>query len=200
MDNAWDDFERSTLILPRTPDSQTHHRRTLALHMRGTDKSHGRRRIDLIEFIDPVSDFLSTFGQGAAVFLATDTASLANGMISHFASMAISGEGSIHLSSESKGTNEGDRRLYLRSIKTRSQSDTTPNFLTFDKMMVAEDVLIDIQLMARCDYFIYAASAVAEAVFYTNPFLQNRSANLEYKNKTARKWPWKMLSTRDKEQ
>ena len=45
--------------------------------------------------------------------------------------------------------------------------------------------------MARCQYFIYGASAVAEAVFYTNPLLHNRSVNLEYKNTTERVWPWR---------
>jgi hypothetical protein len=172
---------------------------TLAVHMRGTDKSHGRRRVDLAEFAAPVADFLAAFGDRAAVFLATDTASLAAGMVARFGSGGGS-RGGVSGGSGSFGDSGGpggpgaaapDRRLHLRAIQTRSASDVTPNFLLHDKMQVAEDVLVDIQLMARCQYFVYAASAVAEAVMYTNPLLHNRSVNLEYKNRTERAWPWR---------
>ena len=68
--------------------------------------------------------------------------------------------------------------------------------------MVVEDVLTDIQLMARADYFVHASSAVAEAVFYHNSMLMahNRSVNLEYQvvNRTYpwRRDPWRGLGVR----
>ena len=42
------------------------------------------------------------------------------------------------------------------------------------------DVLLDLSLMARCNYFLHGASAVAEATHYTNPHLHRRSVDLEY--------------------
>ncbi|KAJ1446422.1 hypothetical protein M885DRAFT_252379 [Pelagophyceae sp. CCMP2097] len=55
-----------------------------------------------------------------------------------------------------------------------------PNFLAFsNKLAVAADVLVDIECLAKMDFFVYAASAVAEAVFYRAPALHGASANLE---------------------
>ena len=64
----------------------------------------------------------------------------------------------------------------MRTISTRS-ADKLGNFAgphasTRDqKLRVALDVLVDLSLMARCNYFLHGASAVAEATHYTNPHL-----------------------------
>ena len=79
----------------------------------------------------------------------------------------------------------GAARVRMRTISTRS-ADKLGNFAgdhasTRDqKLRVALDVLVDLSLMARCQYFLHGASAVAEAAHYTNPALHRRSVDLEY--------------------
>ena len=88
------------------------------------------------------------------------------------------------------------------TISTRS-ADKLGNFAgphasTRDqKLRVALDVLVDLSLMARCQYFLHGASAVAEAAHYTNPALHRRSVDLEYEedarallNGSGGRLPW----------
>jgi len=51
-------------------------------------------------------------------------------------------------------------------------------------------VLVDIECLAKMDFFVYAASAVAEAVFYRAPALHGASANLEYVHDAPISLPW----------
>ena len=60
-------------------------------------------------------------------------------------------------------------------MSTRVNDDLNRgNFLSmsgephFDQLVVAEEVLRDIQLLSRCDYLVHTASAVAEAAIYTS--------------------------------
>ena len=55
---------------------------------------------------------------------------------------------------------------------------------------VMMDVFLDIQLMAKGDYFLHGASSVAEAVIYTNIGLHERSVHLEYRHNHSRDAPW----------
>ena len=73
------------------------------------------------------------------------------------------------------------RHIFLPSLGTRSSS-SQGNFFAFkdQQIKVAFDALVDIQAMARCDYFVHGASAMAEAVHYTNPGLHKRSCMVEY--------------------
>ena len=62
---------------------------------------------------------------------------------------------------------------------------------------VLQDVFFDVQLMARCDYFLHSASAVSEAVIYSNLALHEASVHLEYQHDTSsnssrlRHAPWR---------
>jgi len=75
-------------------------------------------------------------------------------------------------------------RIFLPNITTRVQAVKNGmkkgNFEVHDAQQVAHDVLMDIQMLARTDYFVHGASAVAEAAIYTNPALHLRSTHLEY--------------------
>ena len=60
-----------------------------------------------------------------------------------------------------------------------------------DQLTVAREALLDIQVMARsADFFLHTASAVAEAVIYTNPNLHCRSTHLEYEHNATLDAPW----------
>jgi hypothetical protein len=147
--------------------------RTLAVHMRGTDKANGRRVVGVGEWEPHVASFLQSFPASGApracVFVATDSSAFARAVNGSWASRWA---GAVR----------------MQAITTRAER--TANFREHeDKLAVATDVLLDIQLMARCRYFLYGASAVAEAVFYTNPGLQAWSYNLEY-SEEARLPPW----------
>ena len=51
-----------------------------------------------------------------------------------------------------------------------------------DRLAVAHEVHIDIQMLARCNYLLHGASATAEAAIYTNPSLHWNSTDLEYQH------------------
>ena len=78
----------------------------------------------------------------------------------------------------------GAKRFFLPNITTRV-GGKRGNFYVHNPLAVAHDVLLDIQMLARTDYFLHSASAVAEAVIYTNPGLHWRSTHLEYMHSCA---------------
>lgn len=79
----------------------------------------------------------------------------------------------------------------MANITTRGHA-RTPNFdgRYNNQSLVAHDVLLDIQVMAKGDYFLHTSSAVAEAVIYTNPLLHCRSVHLEYAHNASLDAPW----------
>ena len=57
------------------------------------------------------------------------------------------------------------------------------------KSELGVQILIDIQLLSKCDWFLHGSSAVAEAVFYNNINLHNNSIHLEFiKNRQHPFW------------
>ena len=139
---------------------------SLAVHLRGSDKGTGRRFIGIEEWEPFVASFFDGHRRGC-VFVATDYVPFSAVVQSRWAERW------------------GAARVRMRTISTRS-ADKLGNFAgphasTRDqKLRVALDVLVDLSLMARCNYFLHGASAVAEAAHYTNPALHRRSVDLEY--------------------
>ena len=133
----------------------------LGLHMRGSDKRSGRRKIYPCVFEAYLVDFFNAFPNGVA-YVATESSVYAS--YAHRAWRGRWGE-----------------RVYVPSIQTRVASKVA-NFVAASEkqLQVAHDVFVDMQLLARADYFLHGASAVAEAVIYTNPALHWRSTHLEY--------------------
>jgi hypothetical protein len=139
---------------------------SLAVHLRGSDKAARRRFIGIEEWEPFVASFFDGHRRGC-VFVATDYVPFSAVVQSRWAQRW------------------GAARVRMRTISTRS-ADKLGNFAgphasTRDqKLRVALDVLVDLSLMARCQYFLHGASAVAEAAHYTNPALHRRSVDLEY--------------------
>ena len=139
---------------------------SLAVHLRGSDKATRRRFIGIEEWEPFVASFFDSHRRGCA-FVATDYVPFSAVVQSRWAERW------------------GAARVRMRTISTRS-ADKLGNFAgdhasTRDqKLRVALDVLVDLSLMARCNYFLHGASAVAEATHYTNPHLHRRSVDLEY--------------------
>eukprot|EP01084_Bolivina_argentea_P065473 119345_1 len=132
----------------------------LGVQMRGTDKGGPRRRqVEPDEYIEYMSAFKKYYQDKAMFFVATD-------------------DGNYLMQVKSKFGNE---ILYTQDDVIRS-NDTTPVFRFNDvsKYDIGRQVIVDILLLSRCDWFIHSSSAVAEAVFYNNIKLHNNSVHLEY--------------------
>ena len=91
----------------------------------------------------------------------------------------------------------GPSRVVVPALTTRV-SKGTPNFKAHqsDQVRVAREVHMDIQMLARCDYLLHGASAVAEAAISLNLRLHWNSTHLEYKsacepNATCHDAPWR---------
>ena len=142
-----------------------------ARHMRGSDKASNRLKTNTSWYVPYISSFKQTHPDGLIV-VATEDAG--------FASMI-----------NSKWRAKWGRESFaLANISTRVRRKK-PNFAgDFDKMVVAHDVLLDIQVMARADYFLHTSSAVAEATIYTNPKLHCNSINLEMDHDAPHDAPW----------
>ena len=134
----------------------------LGLHMRATDKRSNRRKVYPCSFEPYVEDFFNHFETGL-VYVATESTNY------------------VHHLRHKWRNRKWRHRVYFPDIGTRVQVKAG-NFLLNDPMLVAHDVLLDIQMLARADYLLHGASAVAEAVIYTNPTLHWMSTHLEYTN------------------
>lgn len=150
----------------------------LGCHMRGTDKASGRRRVKPSAFEAYVADFFETFPSGR-VFVATESSEYA---------AVVRGAWRARW---------GAQRVLMRDIGTRVSGKRLNAMVYVDRQLdVLQDVFFDIQLMARCDYLLHSASAVSEAVIYSNLALHTASVHLEYQHDTSnsgrrRDAPWR---------
>jgi len=169
-----------------------HSHPTLAVHARGTDKGHGRRRVDASEFGYTIISFLHTFPDKGRVYLASEDSALIDSIISFCQKHYPWNDNDTESSDFNSSTLM--HRIYVRDIQTRS-SNRIANFKLNDKnrLSVAKDVLIDILVMSHCEFFVHAASAVSEAVFYLNLRLHDRSVNLEFTRGKQITMPWSNL-------
>ena len=133
-------------------------RPVLGLHMRGSDKRSGRIVVRPEAFWPYVQLFGADFPRGL-VYVATESAIYARAV-------------------ELWNTTLGGRVL-MQPIDTRVEG-RKGNFYVHEPLKVAHDVLLDIMMLARCDYLLHGASAVAESAIYVNPALHWRSTHLEY--------------------
>ena len=149
----------------------------LGVHMRGSDKKSGRRKVPSCEFDAYVQDFFSAFPTSGRLYVATESAPYAENARKWWVERW------------------GVTRVLVPQLGTRVGS-AAPNFLVHDPLHVAREVHLDIQLLARCDYLLHGASAVAEAAIYLNPRLHWNSTHLEYwnaceANQTCHDAPWR---------
>jgi len=149
--------------------------KVLGVQMRGSDKVQSwsiRRTVLPQEYMPYIAAFVQYFDDKAKVFFATDDMNYYAYLQQHW---------SAYLD---------DTRYPFKDIVvtqqnvTRSANETAVfELLRVSKYEIGREVLLDILLLAKCDWFIHSASAVSEAVFYNNLALHNRSVHLEYLNK-----------------
>ena len=116
-------------------------RPVLGMHMRGTDKASNRRVVTPAEFEPYVRSFFKAFPEGRA-FVATESGAYAK---------AVTGEWRSRY---------GADRILIRSIGTRIDGKRS-NAMTYRSRQheVMMDVFLDIQMLARCDYFLRESAA-----------------------------------------
>ena len=143
----------------------------LGVHMRGTDKAALRRKVLPSEYLEYIQKFVNYYGNDKAkVFIATDDDNYLNYITSDLQSQNIT--------------------IYAQNNIYRSKNETAVfDLQKISKYQMVKELLMDILMLSQCDWFIHSASAVAEAVFYNNIHLHNKSVHLEYlKNRQTPTW------------
>lgn len=143
----------------------------LGVHMRGTDKAAHRRKIKPDEYMPYVFQFIDYFGtQNARIFLATDD------------------EQYLQLFRKQFNINDNNYKFkdfVIMQNVVRSKGNV-PIFkmrnMVRTKYELGIEVLMDIMLLSKCDWFLHSSSAVSEAVHYNNIQLHNHSIHMEYIN------------------
>ena len=143
----------------------------LGVHLRGSDKASARRATNPSEFEPYFASFMRTHPNGLVV-VATDSGMWATGTMAVWRQIW------------------GKSIFVTANISTRVGGRKGNFYGQFDKMVVAEDVLLDIQTLARADFLLHTASAVAEAAIYINPKLHCNSAHLEFEHNASFDAPW----------
>eukprot|EP01062_Namystynia_karyoxenos_P015868 TRINITY_DN15793_c1_g1_i4.p1 TRINITY_DN15793_c1_g1~~TRINITY_DN15793_c1_g1_i4.p1 ORF type:complete len:554 (+),score=150.71 TRINITY_DN15793_c1_g1_i4:72-1664(+) len=139
----------------------------LGMHFRGTDKGNGRRQVTPSEFLPYAAGWARARGAAAGLLIASDC--------SAYVAEALR-DWPPHLRAIARVPNATRSATSAATFQLPGQS----------KLRLGLEVLTDIMLLARCDYFLYGASMVAEAVFYLSPRLHGASVNLEYCHGRAR--------------
>jgi hypothetical protein len=132
----------------------------LAMHVRLTDKGHGRRKLSLDAFKPYAEAYVKASGSGP-IFVATDSAYVLAGI------------------SEQWGPHVRPRvRSQIEAFRSTSNTATFV-LLANQTHRVNTEALVDIYAMARCNVFVHGFSAMAEAVIYLRPQLHAQSVNLD---------------------
>ena len=132
----------------------------LAMHVRLTDKGHGRRKLSLDAFKPYAEAYVKASGSGP-IFVATDSA---------YVLASISEQWGPHVRP----------RVRSQTEAFRSTSNTATFVLLSNQThRVNTEALVDIYAMARCNVFVHGFSAMAEAVIYLHPQLHAQSVNLD---------------------
>lgn len=150
----------------------------LGVHMRGTDKAAGRRKIGASEYLKYIHRFIEYFGRDhVKVFVATDDANYLM---------------EVKQSLDHLDDARYDKIWFAQNDVVRSNTSKAVFELQgVSRYEIGKNVITDILLLSKCDWFIHSASAVAEAVHYNNILLHNKSVHLEYKKKRQSPiWYW----------
>lgn len=158
------------------PDGAT----TLGVHMRGTDKAAGRKWLPPTRFLPWVASFLRAVPTGRVV-VATDSEPFAAEVRRVWAPLWEAGRVVLTAANTRSNLTASDGGGQQRPLQAAANFATVSNTTA-----VALDVLLDIQLLARCSYLLHGSSAVAEAAHYTNPLLHARSIDIEWQPQHTR--------------
>eukprot|EP01084_Bolivina_argentea_P121133 214702_1 len=163
----------------------------LGVQMRGTDKTAGRRLVFPEEYLRYIFLFVQYFMQSEKqpkVFLATDD-------INYIKYIRYYWHYNEYLPSNDIRF-EFNNIVIMQTDIIRSKYNNAVfnlNILEINKYkryIMGKEVLFDILMLSKCDYFIHSASAVAEAVFYNNLKLHNNSIHLEFHEQRNKDLEW----------
>ena len=130
----------------------------LGVHMRGTDKAAGRRKVAFEEYRPYIEQYLAKHNN-SVVYIATDSKFYLKRTVKSFGRRVV-----YNLALRSGGK---------KPVFEMDRNTTRSNL----------SVLEDIYLLSKCDFFLHSASALAESVIYMNPRLIENSIHLEYLRK-----------------
>eukprot|EP00937_MAST-01D_sp_MAST-1D-sp2_P003340 g3340.t1 len=130
-------------------------KRTLGIHVRGTDKVWGGGTITPADYVPFIKKYLEKYPDTASIFMATDSPRFMRYL------QAQPSFGSL--------------------VKGFDQRRTEMWASVHGDLAKTEAVFMDSILLSMCDYLLLSASAVAEAAIYFNPALHEKSLNLQYK-------------------
>lgn len=140
----------------------------LGMHMRGTDKAAGRRKVEPTEYLHYAQKFLEAYPTGK-IYLATDDSGYKASVLKSWPAGVLATITSLPDNKVHRSGDEGPDSAIFRLDGVGHQETNI-------------EVLTDILLLARCTGLLYGASAVAEAAIYMNPLLHWNSVHLEYKH------------------
>ena len=124
--------------------------RCLAMHIRMTDKGHGRVKIPLNAFL-PYAQAYASATRDTKIYVATDDERILAQITSEWPQSIV-------------------ERIVSRNDTLRSQQNDTPVFDAFanDRHRVNTEALVEIYAMSRCHAIIHGYSALTEASIYIN--------------------------------
>eukprot|EP01083_Nonionella_stella_P068596 182304_1 len=142
----------------------------MGVQMRGSDKVQKwsiRRAVSPQEYMPYIAAFVQYYGAKGRIFFATDDKNYLGFLKTNWNAYV--------------DTYSFAEVVVTQGNVTRSDDKTAIfNFKHVSKYAIGREVLMDILLLAKCDWFIHSASAVSEAVFFNNIKLHNQSVHLEY--------------------
>ena len=141
----------------------------LGVHMRGTDKAAHRKRINGDVYLEYMVQFIKYFKDKGRIFIATDDERLLKYVRNNWDKYIDS---SVY---------EFDNIVKCqRNIIRSNTNQAIFNMKNVNKYEIGKQVLFDILLLAKCQWFLHSASTVSESVIYNNINLHDNSIHLEY--------------------
>eukprot|EP00545_Synedropsis_sp_CCMP1620_P010227 CAMPEP_0119027338 /NCGR_PEP_ID=MMETSP1176-20130426/36926_1 /TAXON_ID=265551 /ORGANISM="Synedropsis recta cf, Strain CCMP1620" /LENGTH=184 /DNA_ID=CAMNT_0006983231 /DNA_START=81 /DNA_END=635 /DNA_ORIENTATION=+ len=129
----------------------------LSMHIRLTDKGHGRKKKPL-ELFQSYAEAYAEASGGGSLFVATDDGTILNTIETSWKISKVYHQKNILRSS---GVDAIFRTFQNETHRTNTEG------------------IVDMYAMSRCDFFVHGFSAMAEAAIYINPALHNRSVNVD---------------------
>lgn len=162
--------ERESIWKAAFGDDSNRKYEVLGVQMRGSDKVQRwsiRRTVAPEEYMPYISAFIREYGNRAKIFFATDDKNYLK---------FLKDQWNVYVDDYAF-----HEVVVTQGNVTRSETrEAVFDFKGVSKYGIGREVLLDILLLAKCDWFIHSASAVSEAVFFNNIALHNQSIHLEY--------------------
>ncbi|MDR3646568.1 MAG: hypothetical protein P4L22_03430 [Candidatus Babeliales bacterium] len=122
----------------------------IGIHIRGTDKFTEISRVNSKKILDYANQLAQNFGKKCQFFIATDE------------------ENIIKLAQSCLSS-----KVVFYDAHRSNNSNPVWKVFKQNKALLGEEILIESQLLSKCDYFIHTISNVSIAVCYFNPSLKN---------------------------